>query len=255
MITQCPRKTFSKAAPCYEDLSLLQKDIGCALLSMIPRRERCEILDVGMGTGWLTERIGGYFPSARLTGIDCAPGMVVEAKKKKIHTVLEADAQRLPFADGVFDLVISNCVYQWVEDMPKAFSEAFRVLDRGGDFCFSCFTEKTLFELRASIEKNASTADGQLHHWHLLTKESIRSALNKAGFTKTHLTFSLKVEKFEDLFSLISWLKTIGANRVKRNIFVGPRLLSRVSHYYQENFPLQQGIAATFEIIFGVAQK
>lgn len=255
MITQCPRKTFSKAASCYEKLSSLQKDIGCKLLAMVPGGERHEILDIGMGTGWLTEKTGERFPSARLTGIDCAPGMVAEAKKKKIHTVLEADAQCLPCADGVFDLIISNCAYQWVEDMPKAFSEAFRVLDPDGDFCFSCFAEKTLFELRESIEKNTSVTDGRLHHWHLLTKESIQSGLNKAGFTKVQLMSILKVEEFEDLFSLISWLKTIGANRVKRNMFVGPRMLSQANHYYQKHFPLQQGIAATFEIIFGVAQK
>jgi len=43
-----------------------------------------------------------------------------------------ASAQALPYADESFDLVISNGVFNLVEDKPQALAEVHRVLRPGG---------------------------------------------------------------------------------------------------------------------------
>jgi len=47
------------------------------------------------------------------------------------------DIEEMPFDDGLFDVVISNCVLNLVPDKSKAFSEIYRVLKPGGRFCVS----------------------------------------------------------------------------------------------------------------------
>lgn len=66
------------------------------------------VLDVGCGTGMLSEQLLSAFPSCRLTGVDLSPAMVERARARLAGRaeVREADAERLPFHDGVFDLVV-----------------------------------------------------------------------------------------------------------------------------------------------------
>jgi len=254
LMTSKPQKAFSKAACHYDRFSALQKDIGLELLEKIFCKEYQHILDIGMGTGWLTEKCGQKFPRAKTTGLDYAPGMVECAKKRNIDVVLEADAQDLPFQEEAFDLIISNCVYQWIEDIPKAFCESARVLKKDGDFFFSCFGPATLKELRDAFHQNTPQEQGLFHHWDLLAAEKIEEALNYSGFQDVDVYSEIRREKFPDVLSLIQWLKSIGANRTKRNFFVGRQLLASVNAYYQKHFSTPDGIMASFEIVWGKAR-
>jgi malonyl-CoA O-methyltransferase len=255
LIVSKPQKAFSQAACRYDRFSALQKEIGLGLMHKIPDKQYQHILDIGMGTGWLTEKCGQRFPKAKTTGLDYAPGMVECAKKRDIDCVLEADARELPFKEGAFDLVISNCVYQWIEDLPKAFGESARVLNKEGDFFFTCFGPATLKELREAIHQSAPDAQTTLHHWHLLDKENIYKVLEKAGFQNIVISSDIKKETFNDFLSLIHWLKAIGANRARRHMFIGRQLLAQANAYYQKHFSVRDGVMASFEIISGVAKK
>lgn len=248
------RKAFSAAAPRYDHFSSLQQTIGLELLNKVPDKPYRRILDIGMGTGWLTEKCAQRFAGAETTGLDHAPGMVARARARAIDRVLEADAQQLPFEDGHFDLVISNCVYQWVEDLPRAFGESARVLSPDGDFVFTCFGSSTLKELREAIDHGAPERPTTLHPWHLLSKEHMGKALEKAGFQRIAISADVRKETFDDLWSLIHWLKAIGANRVKRDRFIGRQSLAKASAYYQDHFAVHGGVSASFEIISGAAR-
>ncbi|MCX5681935.1 MAG: methyltransferase domain-containing protein [Candidatus Omnitrophica bacterium] len=255
LIAPKPQESFSKAACTYDHFSALQQDIGLKIFEAIPEKLYPYILDIGMGTGWLTEKIAKKFPESKMVGLDYALGMVKKEKKRNIHFVLQADARKLPFKKEKFDLVVSNCAYQWVQDIPGAFCENARVLKPRGEFYFTCFGASTLKELREALSKNVQGKPSELHHWHLLEKEKIRQALASAGFKDVKVASQERTEYFKDLFDLLSWLKLIGANGAKRNIFVGRQLLARASRYYEDHFRSCDGIGATFEIIFGTARK
>ncbi|MDR2988615.1 MAG: class I SAM-dependent methyltransferase [Nocardiopsaceae bacterium] len=99
-----------------------------------PRR----ILDVGCGTGLLLRELAGRLPGAiSLTGIDAAAGMVGQARAKsgdpRLTFVLGA-AERLPFDDGSFDLVISTTSFDHWADQPAGLAECRRVLAPHGTF-------------------------------------------------------------------------------------------------------------------------
>jgi ubiquinone/menaquinone biosynthesis C-methylase UbiE len=73
-------------------------------------------------------------PSGKAVGIDVIPKMLERARINLSLTELrnitfqEASAESLPFANGEFDVVMSNGALNLVPDKPKALSEVFRVL-------------------------------------------------------------------------------------------------------------------------------
>ena len=98
-------------------------------------RASLDALDVGCGTGFLSLELAGR--GHRVTGIDFAPQMLAEARKKAAAQGLavrfeEGDAEQLPFAAGSFDLVMTRHVLWTLPHPEQAIDEWIRVLRPGG---------------------------------------------------------------------------------------------------------------------------
>ena len=102
------------------------------------------VLDLGSGAGndcFVARALVGE--TGKVTGLDMTEQMVAKAREncgklnfENVEFVL-GDIEKMPFDDGLFDVVISNCVLNLVPDKSKAFSEIYRVLKPGGRFCVS----------------------------------------------------------------------------------------------------------------------
>ncbi|MDO8616663.1 MAG: class I SAM-dependent methyltransferase [Dehalococcoidia bacterium] len=92
------------------------------------------VLEIGVGTG---KNFSHHPPGARVLGIDISPQMLARAARRArrlgrdIDLVL-ADAQRLPFRDGVFDAAAATFVFCSVPDPVAGLQEARRVVTGGG---------------------------------------------------------------------------------------------------------------------------
>lgn len=256
LIDQKIRKAFSDSATQYEVLTGLQHEIGRDLIKRVQQREDCRrILDVGMGTGRMTNRLSFFFPEAKVVGIDFAPGMVAAAQAKYSgFGMLLADALHLPFLEDAFDIVVSNLVYQWADDLPKAFSEAHRVTKPGGTFSFTMFGHRTLQELFDSLQ-TVPSGNGGASLRRLPSREDVAATLAGSGFSGVKTDYELIKINFDDMFALLRWLKDIGANRPGQNVFVGREFLRRAGEYYRRKYHNRWGIYATFEVIWAEAYK
>ena len=97
------------------------------------------VLDLGSGAG--TDSLVGaqmVGEQGHVTGIDMTPEMLAKARGAAsamgVRNVefVEGEAERLPFADASFDVVISNGVIDLVPDKDAVFAELHRVLVPGG---------------------------------------------------------------------------------------------------------------------------
>jgi len=98
-----------------------------------------DVLDIGCGAGMdsliAAQMVG---PAGSVTGIDMTPEMAAKARRSidemglATLTVVEGSAERLPFSDSSFDVVISNGVIDLIPDKDAVFSEIVRVLRPGG---------------------------------------------------------------------------------------------------------------------------
>ena len=108
--------------------------LGAALdrLAETPRR----VLDLGTGTGKAARVVAKRFSQAEVVGVDLSPAMIEEARRLLPTEVSGrvrfevADASRLPFEDGAFDLVV-------LLNMIPFFEELARVTASGGRLVFA----------------------------------------------------------------------------------------------------------------------
>jgi arsenite methyltransferase len=97
------------------------------------------VLDLGSGAGTdslvAAQMVG---EEGSVTGIDMTPHMLAKARNAAAAmgvgnvTFVEGEAERLPFADASFDVVVSNGVIDLVPDKDALFAELYRVLAPGG---------------------------------------------------------------------------------------------------------------------------
>jgi SAM-dependent methyltransferase len=89
------------------------------------------LLDIGCGSGALLRLAAGHFPAARRAGIDSSEDAILHADGAGAELV-QACAERIPFADRTFDVVISVLRYHCWADHEDGLREIARVLAPGG---------------------------------------------------------------------------------------------------------------------------
>jgi ubiquinone/menaquinone biosynthesis C-methylase UbiE len=94
-----------------------------------------DALDIGCGTGFLALQLASL--GHRVIGLDAADEMLALARTKAIRagvqaTFRQADAEHLPYAAGVFDLIVERHVVWTLPQPAAALAEWRRVLRPGG---------------------------------------------------------------------------------------------------------------------------
>lgn len=143
------------------------------------------VLDLGSGAGFdcflAAKKVG---KQGKVIGVDMTEEMVqkaeVNAKKhdyKNVEFIL-CDIERLPLPNDSVDVIISNCVINLAPDKNKVFSEAHRVLKRGGKMFVSDIV--LLEELSAEIRNDPGLITGCVGG--ALLKNDYLTKVKKAGF-------------------------------------------------------------------------
>ena len=99
-------------------------------------------LEIGAGTGYFSLNLLRAGVVERATCTDISPGMLATLRANAARVGLDvatmvADAERLPFADASFDLVLGHAVLHHIPDLQRAFDEFARVLGPGGVVVFA----------------------------------------------------------------------------------------------------------------------
>jgi protein-L-isoaspartate(D-aspartate) O-methyltransferase len=95
------------------------------------------VLDVGCGKGFLLHDLTQSVPGLEVAGVDISEYAVAHAKPEVQHRLCVGDAARLPYPDGVFDLVISintlhNLGCAALERALREIERVARPVERGG---------------------------------------------------------------------------------------------------------------------------
>ncbi|MEH1876018.1 MAG: class I SAM-dependent methyltransferase [Nostoc sp.] len=116
----------------YEDKHAFVWQYGEDLLKLLNPKPGESILDIGCGTGQLTEKIAQA--GAEVMGIDHAAAMIEKARQNYPHIRFDvADATKFQ-VDMPLDAVFSNAVLHWVKEADSAIASIHQSLKSGGRF-------------------------------------------------------------------------------------------------------------------------
>lgn len=256
-------RAFGAASSGYEAAARLQQSVREELLDRLrhfaPQAE--VVLDLGCGTGAATVALRQSFPKATVVALDLAHGMLVEAGRKigwldrlrgRGFARVNADATRLPLADGSVQVVFSSLMLQWCDDLDAALGEIQRVLAPGGLLLFSTFGPGTLQELRAAW----ACVDDQAHVNDFVDMHDLGAALARAGFQEPVLDVDRLREEYASPRALMRELKEIGAGNAlsgrRRGLTTATQLRS-MERAYLERFAIEGGVLASWDVIYASA--
>jgi len=116
-----------------------------------PRR----ILDLGCAVGDGSRALTKRFRRARVVSVDLAARMLQAARRGRPRFLsrraeVQADAHRLPFPVGCFDLIVANQLLPWIENPDPVFAEIARTLRQEGLLLFSSLGPDSYAELRGA---------------------------------------------------------------------------------------------------------
>ena len=100
-----------------------------------------DALEIGAGTGYFSLNLLAAGAIETATCTDISAGMLARLRRNadrlglEVHAV-ECEAERLPFADASFDLVLGHAVLHHIPDLDRAAAEFLRVLRPGGTIAF-----------------------------------------------------------------------------------------------------------------------
>lgn len=251
-------KAFGRQAGEYEKAAVIQREIANRLferliyLKMQPR----VVLDLGCGTGYLTEQLKTFYPDALVIGLDHVALMLNQACLKPVPAVwLQADMTALPFQDASIDLVLANQVIHWAPDLNALFHEIQRVLCANGCFMFSTLGPDTFAELEYAFSK----ADDYAHVHPFMDMHDIGDALLAQYFLDPVVDREDVVVHYPDLKTLLYSLKSQGIRNIhprRSTGLMGKQAWQRFKAAYEERCMTQAGKAKlTYEVLYGQAWK
>jgi malonyl-CoA O-methyltransferase len=253
---QQARRAFSRAAPHYDEVAALQREIAARMLDRLAyiRHDPKVVLDVGAGTGDATQALGKCYPEAQVVALDFALPMLQQTRQRQGRNLADClcgDAERLPLADGSVDMIFSSATLQWCNDLRETFREFLRVLRPNGMLLFSTFGPDTLMELRASW----AAVDGGSHVSPFVDMHNIGDAMLEAGMAEPVVDVDRLQVTYEDVATLMRDLKTLGAHNVTRDRQRGLTGKGRLRAMYQayEGFRRDGRLPASYEVVYGHA--
>ena len=126
---------YARLAPEYDEKwSFYVEATTRETLARFSLRPSERLLDIGCGTGALLERLCGQHAAAQLAGVDPVAEMLAVARRRLPPDILlrQGWAERLPFGDEQFDVVLSCNVFHYIRQPAAALREMSRVLSPGG---------------------------------------------------------------------------------------------------------------------------
>ncbi len=250
------RRQFDRASATYDESAVLQ---ACVRQQLIDRLDWIAfvpdaVLDLGCATGHAARALGTRWPKARIIAMDFAAGMLREAARHDKDGRCEylcADALELPLPDASIDLLFSNLMLPWCDDLDAALVEIARVLRPRGLLTFTTFGPDTLIELHEAWHE----ADDYTHVIPFADMHDIGDGLIRAGFVEPVLDVVRYTLTYPDVATLMRDLKAIGSQNAttgRPRGLTGRKTLRAVNENYERHRD-QGRLPASYEVIFGQA--
>ena len=229
-------RSFGARAGEYDRHATLQKDSAAVLASLLPSIKAPDILELGCGTGFVTEHLINHYPDGQFLITDIAPEMIARCAEKYARQAMRfsvMDGQAVP-TDHAYDLIVIGMAAQWFADPPAALHQLTDLLKPGGVLIYSAPGDNS-FTAWKDILRDNGLRDGLLPYpaWPgIVRRDQVRIDYGR-------------VENF------LKSLKEIGAHQPREGYTaLHPAALRQACRAYNKT----HGGTVSWEIVYGVLQ-
>jgi malonyl-CoA O-methyltransferase len=144
----------------YDEVAEVQRRVAQTLAARVledPLPPKPRVLEVGCGTGLLSEALIAGIADGRFLLTDVAPRMLERCRKKFARTVpahlrsvelRQMDGEWPDLPEAAFDLIVSSLTFQWFQNLEGALARLVHLLAPGGRLVFATLGEGTFSEWR-----------------------------------------------------------------------------------------------------------
>jgi SAM-dependent methyltransferase len=249
------RARLDRAAPRFGDANFLKARAAEDIVARLEAIKRVFPVCVDLGA-----RDGAFARALARSDAAEKVGLVIETDLSDRMLAgrggvrLQADEERLPFADQSLDLVVSSLALHWTNDLPGALIQIRRALKPDGLFLASILGGATLTELRqALMTAEAELTDGAgLRVAPLADAYDTAGLLQRAGFALPVADVDTVTVRYAHPLKLIADLRAMGETSALAGDVrpLSRAVLARASALYQQKFGGPDGrVSATFDIL------
>lgn len=188
------KEFFDNLAPQWEKEHRIEREMKKVedLFSHIELKNKDWVLDSGTGTGRLVPLIRRAVGRlGKIAAMDFSYEMLKIAQQNHIREnpfFIQANAEKLPFRNKIFDVVICFALFPHISDKPKAAEEFYRLLKPGGRF----YIAHTMS--REELNLFHSRVKGPVYRDFLPDDDEIKEMIAAAGFR------DVKIKNRKDLY-------------------------------------------------------
>ena len=173
---------------------------GEYLVQLLTPQEGERILDVGCGTGYLTNLIASS--GAMVTGMDSSIDMIAKARNEYPHLPFRlATVTDFDFNEP-FDAIFSNAVLHWVTDKEQAIQSMYNNLKADGRLVLEMGgkgnVEKIVQALKKALANHGYKQNAAREVWYYPSLSEYTGLLEKQGFRVTYATHYNRETELKD---------------------------------------------------------
>lgn len=246
---------FSGAAKNYDSYAKHHKLIASKLLEELYKLNLTPMncLELGCGSGILSEGLVNLFPKSRKVFSDGSEEMLNLCKEKtgstELHKYKKINFNR-PLSNTTSELIVSSCSLQWLE-YPEIFVRNLpKYLSKQGFTAHAIPIRGMLHELHDSFLKTNS-------NWSSLrykTADEWKKLFEYRGFTVITASTRSFTVSYKNSIDVLKAVRGIGASLSNDRDMLPTSNLRNTLNYYQKKYSNQGRIPATYNILFLIAQ-
>lgn len=229
---------FEKAKTTYRKNAVVQKQMAKKLVSnLINKNSKIynKILEIGSGTGFLTDEIINNLTYKEIILNDLTDNFTDYKPDKYIKgDITETD---IP---NNFDLIISNAVFQWIINYDLLFKKLFDALCENGILCFSTFGVKNFSQIKNTIGVGLNYPD-------------LKPYFKKAGFELLFFEEELQTLYFKNIKDVLSHIKFTGV-KTENRVWTKSDF-KNFEEKYLENYKDDMGLELTYHPCYYILKK
>lgn len=253
------RSGFSKAAVLYDRYADHHRIIARRLIDLAPPDAAAEsILEIGCGTGILTEKLLERFPDSFVTALDISPDMVNRCSSKFHHSrrisFLVTDAEKYCGNGNRYELVVSSCSLQWIHDRRRFTERIYAMLPDGGSCLMAIPVRGMLRELEESCFFGAGKVMRQLD---LDTEEEWINRFENRGMNIRLSSAENVACAYSHPIEVLKSIRGIGASIEQTSSLLKPGDMKKMMEYYRKHFQIDScgKVSSTYRILYILARK